>query len=92
MKKQIHFSRVILFTMCCIFLTGCSTVNLPDIKYHVKTDAPLERKFLEKGIFSVKCFVHKSPSNLIKLKLTLTLILSYLYQSNYTTKIHIGPF
>ena len=66
MKKQIHFSRVILFTMCCIFLTGCSTVNLPDIKYHVKTDAPIERKFLEKGIFSVKCFV--TPANDYKLK------------------------
>ena len=55
-----------IFILCCILFCGCSSVNLPEIKYHVKTEAPIEKQFLESGPYRVNYF--STSANDFKLK------------------------
>ena len=48
-------------------ISGCGTVELPEIKAHVKTDAPIEKKFLEAGPENVRNYTESA--NDFKLKM-----------------------
>lgn len=69
-KMRICINRNVLlsgiFILCCILFCGCSSVNLPEIKYHVKTEAPIEKQFLESGPYRVNYF--STSANDFKLK------------------------
>lgn len=60
MKSLIKLLTYILIPTAPLLISGCSNVPLPEIKYHVRTNAPIEKRFLEPGKYSVKCFTEDS--------------------------------
>ena len=52
LKKILFFWIPAVMLMIC----GCKSVELPEIKYHVKTNAPIEKKYLEAGPEKICCY------------------------------------
>lgn len=59
--KTIAFLLPVILLFC-----GCNSGNIPELKEHVKTEAPIERAFLEPGSHEPKCYTE--TANDFKLK------------------------
>lgn len=66
MKGIIKFIICPVMIFGILLVAGCNTVNLPGIKYHVRTNAPIEKRFVETGSYPIKSF--STPANDFKLK------------------------
>lgn len=55
-----------MFCLFCFLFCGCSSVNLPGIKYHVQTEAPIEKQFLEPGRSEVCHFMFSADDFKLK--------------------------
>ena len=65
MNEIKNMISVILLIGCFLF-SGCSSEDLPEIKHHVKTEAAIEKYFLEPGTHCVRYFTESAHD--IKLK------------------------